>query len=43
MGAGHGFKMAPAVGEALADLVTGGVPAFDLRLHAIPHQTAARL
>ena len=27
---GHGFKFAPAVGEALADLVTGGSARFDL-------------
>jgi sarcosine oxidase len=27
---GHGFKFAPAIGEALADLVTGRAPAVDL-------------
>jgi sarcosine oxidase len=28
---GHGFKFAPALGEAIADLATGGTPALDLR------------
>lgn len=27
---GHGFKFAPAIGEILADLATGGDPRFDL-------------
>jgi sarcosine oxidase len=27
---GHGFKFAPAIGEVLADLATGGRPRFDL-------------
>lgn len=27
---GHGFKFAPAIGEALADLVTGQRPRVDL-------------
>jgi sarcosine oxidase len=27
---GHGFKFAPAIGEVLADLATGGPPRFDL-------------
>ena len=29
---GHGFKFSPAIGEAIADLVTGRTPAVDLRL-----------
>lgn len=33
---GHGFKMAPALGEIAADLVTGVKPAFDLAPFAIP-------
>jgi sarcosine oxidase len=28
---GHGFKFAPVIGEALADLATGVTPAIDLR------------
>jgi sarcosine oxidase len=28
---GHGFKFAPVIGEAVADLVTGGASRFDLR------------
>jgi sarcosine oxidase len=28
--AGHGFKFAPALGEILADLLTGNAPAFDV-------------
>jgi sarcosine oxidase len=27
---GHGFKFAPATGEILADLATGGTPAHDI-------------
>jgi sarcosine oxidase len=27
---GHGFKHSPAIGEALAEIATGGTPGFDL-------------
>ncbi len=33
---GHGFKMAPALGEIAADLVRALTPAFDLAPFAIP-------
>lgn len=29
-GSGHGFKLAPAIGEALADIVSGDTPAIDI-------------
>jgi sarcosine oxidase len=32
---GHGFKFGPAVGEAVADLVTGEAPRFDLSPFAL--------
>ena len=32
---GIGFKFAPAVGEIVADLVTGGRPRFDLTPFAL--------
>jgi sarcosine oxidase len=38
---GHGFKFAPAIGEVLADLATGGKPRFDLTPFALGRLAAA--
>jgi sarcosine oxidase len=41
---GHGFKFAPAIGEAVADLCEGTRPSLDLsafRLSRFPPSTAA--
>jgi glycine/D-amino acid oxidase-like deaminating enzyme len=32
---GHGFKFASAIGEIVADMVTDGVPRFDLSPFAL--------
>jgi sarcosine oxidase len=34
---GHGFKFSSAIGEVLADLATGGTPAYDLNPFALEH------
>jgi glycine/D-amino acid oxidase-like deaminating enzyme len=38
---GHGFKFAPAIGEAVADLVTGKAPRYDLEPFSLGRQTLA--
>jgi sarcosine oxidase len=38
---GHGFKHSPAIGEAVAQLLTGGASAIDLTPFALPSPSAA--